>query len=570
MDESQVVVARIGPESRQIVLAGPGSGKSRVVGEIVSWLVEEHGVFPEEVLVLSFSRAAVEVVRERTAHVTDLGGQVGTYTLDSLARRLLADAGDQTETGDYDTQIGRALAAIEEDPSLLRDFRHVIVDEVQDVVGLRARFVLGLLSALATDSGFSLLGDPLQSLYDFQLDEREPWDTKAFLGEVQRRFSPAHRELLGEYRSRGPDARAVSLARTQLLRQSVKEQSSHISELIANIPPMGVVDQDCVDDVSTWRGSTALLCDTNARAALVAQAFVDHGLLAERADGAQEPALDPWIGAALQEWPARRISYDDFGGLEQLLPPGLSVDEAWRSLRAHGASGRVLDLAELASSLARTPLTLKRRATTPVVASTVHRAKGLEYDNVILVDVDKWSRPEGDLDREVRQKFVALSRARARVSRVSGIDVRNWHSRAFDDGRRRWIRRSFRGNGSTGLIMEAHDSRALGPALDVSSSLIGRSVEWGRSAQHLLEDGEVLPSWEARTDGIVVARTSVGFGAVMRRLTFGDRFPGLSGGYVDGLETVVGQARTDGPGRHGIWLGARIVGPLELRWDEES
>lgn len=551
-------------------MAGPGSGKSRVVGEIASWLVEKHDVFPEEVLVLSFSRAAVEVVRQRTAHITDLGGQVGTYTLDSLARRLLADSGDQTEMGDYDDQIARALAAIEEDPSLLRDFRHVIIDEVQDVVGLRARFVFGLLSALAEDSGFSLLGDPLQSLYDFQLDERETWDTKTFLGEVQRRFSPALRELQGEYRSRGPDARAVSLARTQLLGQTVKERSIQISELIASIPPMGVVDQDCVDDVSTWRGSTALLCDTNARAALVAQAFVDHGLLAERADGAQEPALDPWIGAALQEWPARRISYDDFGNLEQLLPSGLSVDDAWRSLRAHGASGRMLDLAELAAALGRPPLHLRRTATTPVVASTVHRAKGLEYDNVILVDVDKWSRLEGDSDREVRQKFVALSRARARVSRATGIDVRNWHSRTFQDGRRRWIRKAFRGNGSTGLIMEAHDSRALGPTRDVSSSLIGRCVEWGRSAEHVLEDGEVLPSWEARIDGIVIARTGAGFGAVMRRLTFGDRYPGLAGGYVDGLETIVGHARTRGPGRHGIWLGARIVGPLKFRWDEES
>ena len=79
-------------------------------------------------------------------------------------------------------------------------------------------------------------------------------------------------------------------------------------------------------------------------------------------------------------------------------------------------------------------------------------------------------------------------------------------------------------------------------------------------------DSDELPSWRATVDGVEVARTGEAFGALVRRLSFDGHAPGLSGGRVEGLETVVGPAVQTEPGQHGFWTGARISGPLSFDW----
>ena len=63
----------------------------------------------------------------------------------------------------------------------LTDVRHLIVDEVQDLVGVRARLVLAVLATLPPDVGFTLLGDPHQAVYDFQLEDQHDMTSKQFL-----------------------------------------------------------------------------------------------------------------------------------------------------------------------------------------------------------------------------------------------------------------------------------------------------------------------------------------------------------------------------------------------------
>ena len=132
---------RIGPsDARLIVIAGPGAGKSEVVGERCRRLIE-HDVYPEEILVISFSNVAVDVVRARTKDVVDEGRGVDCATIDSLAARVRGEL-EETEprfTG-FDDSIKRATRLLEDaDAPVFPDVRHVIVDEVQDVVGVRAR-----------------------------------------------------------------------------------------------------------------------------------------------------------------------------------------------------------------------------------------------------------------------------------------------------------------------------------------------------------------------------------------------------------------------------------------------
>ena len=78
------------PETSLLVNAGAGTGKTKVLVERMSFLVDEHGLFPgTELLVLSFSRAAVAEIRRRIADsCSAIYASVSTF--DSFATKLLS------------------------------------------------------------------------------------------------------------------------------------------------------------------------------------------------------------------------------------------------------------------------------------------------------------------------------------------------------------------------------------------------------------------------------------------------------------------------------------------------
>ena len=62
-EEQRVAIThRDGP---MLVLAGPGSGKTTVITERVRYLIEECGVHPGNILVITFTKAAAEEMKER-------------------------------------------------------------------------------------------------------------------------------------------------------------------------------------------------------------------------------------------------------------------------------------------------------------------------------------------------------------------------------------------------------------------------------------------------------------------------------------------------------------------------
>lgn len=75
-------------EGAVLVLAGAGSGKTRVLTSRIAYLVEEKGVLPSNILSITFTNKAANEMKERLSAMTDVGG-MWICTIHSMCVRIL-------------------------------------------------------------------------------------------------------------------------------------------------------------------------------------------------------------------------------------------------------------------------------------------------------------------------------------------------------------------------------------------------------------------------------------------------------------------------------------------------
>jgi superfamily I DNA/RNA helicase/RecB family exonuclease len=93
-DWDRAVAQADGP---QLLVGGPGSGKTEFLVRRACWLFEEAGIKPEHVLLLSFSRRGVADLRRRVQmKLTRSITEVPASTFHSLASRILETHGERT------------------------------------------------------------------------------------------------------------------------------------------------------------------------------------------------------------------------------------------------------------------------------------------------------------------------------------------------------------------------------------------------------------------------------------------------------------------------------------------
>jgi superfamily I DNA/RNA helicase len=162
-DGKQALIAGRDAGARQLVLAGPGTGKTETVALRLRCLLES-GVGPAQILVLSFSRSAVRTVADRLERfAADSRGvmedlrYVSIRTFDSWSFRLLRQLGEAPRellNLGFDGTIDRLVEGMFGDrrddiAESLGGVRHLIIDEFQDLSGVRGRLVLTLLDLIA-------------------------------------------------------------------------------------------------------------------------------------------------------------------------------------------------------------------------------------------------------------------------------------------------------------------------------------------------------------------------------------------------------------------------------------
>lgn len=145
----------------QAVNAGPGTGKTTVANE-KAYRLREDGV-----LLFSYTNAAIleNYKRLRVYPMDkDLGKknvkkQINITTVDSLATAIVG------VHDNHDHTIMKAIEALENGyvPNTLRKYRHIIVDETQDIDEIRGKLIM-LLYRMLNCKSITLFGDPRQQL----------------------------------------------------------------------------------------------------------------------------------------------------------------------------------------------------------------------------------------------------------------------------------------------------------------------------------------------------------------------------------------------------------------------
>ena len=72
-----------------LIIAGAGSGKTRVLTYRIAYLIEEKGVDPYNILAITFTNKAANEMKERAASITETGDRVWVSTFHSMCVRML-------------------------------------------------------------------------------------------------------------------------------------------------------------------------------------------------------------------------------------------------------------------------------------------------------------------------------------------------------------------------------------------------------------------------------------------------------------------------------------------------
>jgi AAA domain/UvrD-like helicase C-terminal domain len=590
----QAKVTELPVDARALVDAPAGTGKTHALAGRLTRLVERDDLSAgDEVLVLSFSRAAVSELRARVSRLGGDAKYVGAATFDSFATQLLAsqDAGGTWTTSGYDERMRAAVALLRgsKTPQLVALVRHVLIDEVQDLVGPRASLVMALLER--HDGGFTLFGDPAQAIYAHQLDagsdgptnaQLYAWLTETFDTRLDR-FTFTH-----DFRGRTEHADVIADIGRRLRDRHPddSEIASRLRTLLLKLPTttLGGARRLLV------RGNgaaSAVLCRTNAQALRISSELFERSIPHRYQRRGEDKAASGWLGRAVSGVNETRTTRGSLmPRLEQIADvKQTTAEELFAVLRSLApARGDEVDLAVVANRLREVsfPEELNEVLAASVVVSTIHRAKGLEFDRVFVCE-PPGERADEDPGEENRVIYVALSRARREIFHISGPDTSGLH---VDRPSGRWIRTGFGANRWQVFEVEVFgpDSDPVHPAgtwlFDDDASELQRylldDVAPGDPVELVFaaatpHEGQV-PHFTIQHRGRSIGVTSDRFGSDLTRLLGRISRPprSLSGLHVEIVDTVAGDAasaRRCGLGAHGIWTRARVFGLGVLEFD---
>jgi DNA helicase-2/ATP-dependent DNA helicase PcrA len=407
-------------------------------------------------------------------------------------------------------------------------------------------------------------------------------NSKRVFDKLQDEFGCVEVGLGENYRARGADPKRVVELGYELRNFGDRDGAKAKARLDASkgeLPQLGHIGLWCgrlFEDGKT----TAVLCTTNADALRVSRFLRFKGIAHAIRRQAQDFGPAKWIAQALGPLPGPKERRSEVEEALKELIDGSQVGQRWSELKAAEGNGGQFDSLNLARihrclDARATPLPLTEPDHSTVIVSTIHRAKGLEFDRVFVVK-PTWSPDNEDTWTQVYRDYVALSRARDEVNICEygrpKASIREEHGRFVRKKKnfktdRTWTESiEFQYNDVDTDVPASSNTEDVRRVQDTlaSDDLIGAAVRLRLDKEAATADA---PSYLLMTeDGRLIGRTSARFNGDFVA-TFGWRrdFPPE---IVDGLtlasvETVAGDPRQSeraGLGSSGFWLVPRVTG----------
>ncbi|MCG7373993.1 RecQ family ATP-dependent DNA helicase [Pseudomonas luteola] len=460
----QKLIVADNEDRNRLVLAGPGSGKTRVIVHRIAYLLRVRRVSPNCIIALTFNRHAATEIRKRLiALVGPQAYGLTILTYHSMAMRL---TGTRFERGESVTEEalsrvlhnavelleGKGTAGGEDDlrERLLRGYRYILVDEYQDIDDWQYRLVSALAGRHAEEDGklcILAVGDDDQNIYAWRSTNNE------YIQRFRDDYSADISYLIENYRSTQRVISAANCLIEQNLERLKAEHPIRIDKKRQNEPAGG--DWEARDPERQGRVLRIQLPETDwNKWNLQAQATTSElkRLLSMSSEGWHHCAVlarnhrmlwplqawceeqeVPYFLAADKENMLPLIRQRGFvGGIEKLrkaegtlttetlamlFAKGEPLEEGWPEFFETALSELKGELGEC--SLASNAIIdwlydyareLRQQPRQGLYLGTVHSAKGLEFRHVVLLD-GGWLSEAKTLADERRLYYVGMTRA---------------------------------------------------------------------------------------------------------------------------------------------------------------
>ena len=409
-------------ESRVIVVAaGPGSGKTRVLVHKLASLLLLEDVKHEQLLMLTFSRAAATEFKQRLMELIGNAAHfVEIKTFHSYAFDLLGRIGNLEDAKDVVGRAARMISEGEVEPNRIGK-TVLVVDEAQDMSSEEFALVRVLMS-VNEEMRVIAVGDDDQNIYEFRGSDSNYMrqlladDKSTFVEMTENYRSTQHVVAFANAFVKGIHNR---MKQTPILSMSKDEGTVVVTHHASHI-----MFQRVVSDLLRQRnsGTMSVLTHTNEEAVILVALLRKHGLrskLIQSMDGFRF-----WNMAEVRLF----LKY-----IERDTHTPIVTDEVWneakrKTFQAYATSSslpylkRCIELFEKINKakyltdfkelvFESTTEDFCDTSDADVVVSTIHKSKGCEFDDVYMLV----SQPQHVTDSEMRRYYVGMTRARKRL-----------------------------------------------------------------------------------------------------------------------------------------------------------
>ena len=429
-------------ESRCIVVAaGPGSGKTRVLVHKLASLLLLEDVKHEQLLMLTFSRAAATEFKQRLMQLIGNAAHfVEIKTFHSYCFDLLGRVGNLDEAGDVVKQAAEMINNGEVEPNRISK-TVLVIDEAQDMSKDDYALVSALMKA-NEEMRVIAVGDDDQNIYEFRGSNSQ------YLYELTQTEHSRFIEMTENYRSlRHIVDAANDFARN--IRQRIKStpiisMSQEDGEVRIVKHPYEIQEkkvymyQPILKDVTRLLGSNtskeadassrkknetiSILTQTNEEAVIMLALLHSHGIkakLVQSMDGlrfwnlAEVRYFLKKIDQGIKETKTPIIPNDIWEAAKQQTFQKYATSQALpylhRSLQIFEQTNRAKYYSDLREFVFESSVEdFCDISKSDIVVSTIHKAKGHEFDHVLMLI----THPEHPTDDILRRYYVGMTRAK--------------------------------------------------------------------------------------------------------------------------------------------------------------